>query len=256
MKDIANKLHISTIDENAHALAVRYGLGIECAEFCWAQYMDAERETHLKKAREDAAGIQSLWFHAPFAELAPCAIDPRVRALTRERYLQAVELAAELGISRIVVHGGYIPYVYYPEHYVSESDAFWRDFLREVPSPVVIALENVMEPEPSLLAEIARCVDDPRLGLCLDIGHANCETSRVKPLDWIKPMAPFLKHVHIHDNSGGRDLHLPLGEGNIPMESIIARVTELCPQATFTIENMNAEPSIEWLVEKGFLHDR
>ena len=106
-----------------------------------------------------------------------------------------------------------------------------------------------------VLVEIAQRVDDPRLGLCLDIGHANCETSKEKPLDWIGPMAPYLKHLHLHDNCGGRDLHLPLGQGNIPVESIIERVTELCPDATFTIENMNAAPSVRWLAEKGFLHD-
>jgi sugar phosphate isomerase/epimerase len=256
MKSIREKLHISTIDENAHALAERHGLGIECAEFCWAYYIDAERSAHLKKARADTMGIKNLWFHAPFAEISPCAIDPRVRALTKERYSQSVELARELGIARLVIHGGFIPNVYYPEHYVSESAAFWKEFLKDAPEDITIALENVMEPDPSMLVDVAEAVNDPRLGLCLDIGHANCEITSAKPLEWIEPMAPYLKHVHIHDNTGGRDLHLPLGEGSIPIEEIIEKVIGLAPEATFTIENMNAGPSVEWLIERGFLNDR
>lgn len=256
MTDFSKKLHISTIDENAHALAVKYGLGIECAEFCWAYYIDAEREAHLKKARADTAGIESLWFHAPFAEISPCAIDPKVKALTKERYSQSLEIARELGIKRLVIHGGYIPHVYYPEHYVEESISFWKEFLIDAPEDISIALENVMEPEPSTLVGIAAGVNDPRLGLCLDIGHANCDITSAKPLEWISPMAPYLKHVHIHDNNGGRDLHLPLGEGNVPFEEIIVKVAELASRATFTIENMNAEPSIRRLIEKGFLNDR
>ena len=62
-----------------------------------------------------------------------------------------------------------MPQVYFPEWYVEQSVIFWRDFLRQLPPDMTIALENVMEPEPRLLAEIARQVDDPRLGLCLDV---------------------------------------------------------------------------------------
>lgn len=256
MRDISDKLHISTIDDNAHALAVKYGLGIECAEFCWAQYLDRERDAHIEKARADTEGIENLWFHAPFAEISPCAIDPMVRALTKERYLQSLDTAHKLGIKRLVIHGGFIPNVYYPEHYVSASIVFWKELLSEMPSNILIALENVMEPEPSTLVKIAKGVNDPRLGLCFDIGHANCDITEKKPLEWIGPMAPYLKHVHVHDNTGGRDLHMPIGEGNIPIERILTKIAELCPDATFTIENMNAEPSVKRLIEMGFLNDR
>ena len=256
MRSFAEKLHISTIDERAHELALEHGLGIECAEFCWAQYIDSERAEHIEKALRDVEGIESRWFHAPFAEISPCAIDPRVRELTKERYRQSIGVAAELGIRRIVIHGGYIPYVYFPESYVEGSVRFWREFLLEIPKDVTIALENVMEPDPAMLVEIAKRVNDKRLGLCLDIGHANCETSGLPPLEWIEPMSPYLKHLHLHDNTGGRDLHLPLGEGSIPVECILKRAEGLCPEATFTIENMRSAGSIEWLREKGFLDDR
>ncbi|MBR5949707.1 MAG: sugar phosphate isomerase/epimerase [Clostridia bacterium] len=250
---LVEKLHISSIDERCAILAREHGLGVEIAEFCWAYYIDNEREAHIENCRKMMAGSNSFWFHAPFAELAPCAIDPRARELAFTRYMQAAQIAEQLNVNHLVIHGGYIPYVYYPETYVEQSVIFWKEFLEKAPSGLVIALENVMEPSPEMLVKIAEGVASPRLGLCLDIGHANCIVSKTPPEDWIAPMAEHLFHVHIHDNLGENDLHLPLGEGNIALEHILDTVLDTCPKASFTIENMHAEASIRFLVEKGYI---
>lgn len=115
--------------------------------------------------RKEMEGIGSFWFHAPFAELSPASIDPKVRGVTILRYRQAMEMAASLGISRLVIHSGFIPLVYFPEWFVEQSVVFWREFLEETPEGITIALENVMEPGPEMLVEIVRQVQDRRLGL-------------------------------------------------------------------------------------------
>lgn len=250
---LGTKLHISSIDDDCASIAKMHGLGLEIAEFCWAYYIDNDRSAHMSKCREMMKYADSFWFHAPFAELAPCAIDPRARELAMSRYLQAASIAGELGISRLVIHGGYIPYVYYPETYIEQSSVFWREFLDKTPNGPVIALENVMEPSPEMLVKIAEAVASPRLGLCLDIGHANCIVSKTPPAEWVMPMAPHLFHVHIHDNLGENDLHLPLGEGSIELEKLLDGILEACPRASFTLENMHAQSSVNWLAEKGYL---
>ena len=93
---------------------------------------------------------------------------------------------------------------------MEQSVWFWREFLRDVPADMTLALENVMEPSPETLVSIAAQIDDPRLGLCLDVGHANTCVSETPPMDWIAPMAPWLRHVHLHNNQGDTDLHAPL----------------------------------------------
>ena len=155
----------------------------------------------------------------------------------------------------MVFHGGFIPHVYFPEWYVEQSVRFWREFLRDVPADMTLALENVMEPSPETLVSIAAQIDDPRLGLCLDVGHANTCVSETPPMDWIVPMAPWLRHVHLHNNQGDTDLHAPLGEGNIPMRQIIDTVLQAAPEATFTIENQNALPSLHWLAAQGSIEE-
>ena len=45
------------------------------------------------------------------------------------------------------------------------------------------------------------------------------------------------------------DSHNGLDMGSIPMKQLLNRADELCPQATFTLEVMQAEPSVLWLRE-------
>lgn len=250
---LQEKLYISGMDDRAPSLARQWRLGYETITFCYAPMLDDG--TALPRAQRLTDGIDRLWLHAPFAELIPCAIDPLVRQTAQHRFRQTLAAAQKLGIRQVVLHGGFIPHVYFPEWYVEQSVLFWRDFLQEVPPDFVLALENVMEPSPDTLVSIAAGVDDPRLGLCLDVGHANTCVSRTPPLDWIAPMAPYLRHVHLHNNRGQEDLHAPLDEGTVPMQEIIGAVLEQAPRATFTIENQDALPSLRWLAQQGYIED-
>ena len=244
-ENIRRRLHISGMDSRAVGLARRYGLGVEITELAYAPMLDEPGVVEVLRRKNE--GLRSLWLHAPFAELCPCAIDPLVREVALRRYRQTLAAAQALGVCRVVVHGGFIPLVYFPEWYVEQSVQFWREFLQEVPDGFTIALENVMEPGPQMLADIVRQVDDPRLGLCLDVGHANTQVSTVPPLEWIAPMAPWLRHVHLHNNQGALDAHAGLAEGLIPMEKVLGTLLHLCPGATWTIECQDAEPSVRWL---------
>ena len=250
---LQNRLYLSTIDPQAADLARQYGLGLELADFCYPPALedDAVRAAVGQKMQ----GITRFWFHAPFGEFCACAIDPMVRDIARLRYRQALDRALTLGVRCIVIHGGYLPHVYFPEWYVAQSVKFWREFLCEAPTNVTLALENVMEPSPDTLVAIAEGVNDPRLGLCLDAGHANTCVSSVPPVQWLAPMQPWLRHVHLHSNVGDTDLHQALGEGSIPMEAVLDAVLRAAPEATFTIENQDCRPSLIWLAERGYIEE-
>lgn len=245
------RLFLSTISDFAPQLARSYGTGLEMAEFCYGGNLDQNYAVYEPICRGKMEGVQQFWFHGPFAELCPAAIDPLVRQVTARRYEQAVQEALNHGIRRIVLHGGFVPQVYDPQWFVSEAVKFWRQELPKFPAEVTIALENVMEPEPSLLTELVRQVDDPRLRLCLDVGHANL--SGLPPLDWIAPMAPWLCHVHLHNNDGMTDWHRELDQGDIPMRAVLEAMGDLCPEATWTIETQDGRRSLEWLGKEGFL---
>ena len=245
-------IYLSTIAPDAVPMARKYGVGVEIAEFCTAWNMDerfSEVDTTLQMSLE---GICRTTLHGPFNELFPCAIDKKARALAEERYRQAIDLAKNYGSQKVILHGGYNPWIYYPQWYVEQSVVFWKTFLRKQDPGIQIVLENVLETEPQWLLDIVKGVDDPGLRLCLDIGHVNAYSKR--PLmEWLESWAPYLSHFHIHNNDGSRDQHNALREGNIPMKDFLLRAEELCPDATFTFELMKDEPSMTWLSQNGLI---
>ena len=151
----------------------------------------------------------------------------------------------------MIIHGGYNPRIYFPVWYVEQSVLFWKAFLEEDPG-VQIVLENVLEDDPQWLLDIVKGVDDPRLKLCLDIGHANAY-SGVPVMGWLEAWAPYISHFHIHNNDGSRDQHNALTDGTIPIEQLLVRAQELCPEATYTLELMKDAPSVEWLAENDWI---
>ena len=201
--------------------------------------------------REKLEGIGRKVLHAPFNELFPCAIDRKARALAAERYRQAIDLAKTYGATKVVVHGGYNPWIYYPVWYTEQSIIFWKEFLREDPG-MEIVLENVLETDPQWLLDIVKGVGNPRLKLCLDIGHVNAY-SKIPLNDWLENWAPHISHFHIHNNDTSWDTHSPLTEGTIPMKDLLEKAYLLCPDATFTLELMEAEASVKWMADNDLI---
>lgn len=240
-------IYISTIASDGASVAREYGLGLEIAEYCTAWNMDDRFDQVHPEVLRKICGVPDRLLHAPFNELFPCAIDPKARELAAHRYRQAIALAKGYGAAKVIIHGGYNPRIYYPAWYVEQSILFWRGFLKEDPG-VQIVLENVLEEEPGMLLDIVKGVDDPRLRLCLDVGHVNAY-SEISVMEWLKAWAPYLSHFHIHNNDGSWDTHSPLDCGSIPMGEVLDQADILCPDATFTLELMEASPSVRWLLE-------
>lgn len=243
--------YISTIAPDAGDIARRYGLGLEIAEYCTAWNMDERFADTDAAVRKTVDGVCRRTLHAPFNELFPCAIDPRARALAKERYMQAISLAERYGADRVIIHGGYNPRMYYPVWYVEQSAQFWRGFMAEYTGNMLICLENVFEETPDMLTDIVSAVGDGRLGICLDAGHVNAY-SKIPAIKWIGACAPHIYHYHIHNNAGDMDSHNAVYDGTIPMKELLGAADGLTPRATKALEVLTAQGSAEWLEKNGF----
>ena len=243
------RLFLSTIADDAVQTAREFGLGVELAQFCLAENMD-KTPPDVQASLDAALEVPRRVLHAPFAELCPAAIDPLVRAVTRRRFLQAAALAKRYGAEKMVVHSGFIPLVYYPEWFAPQSAAFWREFLNDVDG-LTLCVENVMETSPDVLRQIAEQVNDPRLRICFDVGHAFCQSGELAP--WLDALAPYSSHVHLHNNHGSFDEHLGLPDGTLDIAAVIRQLEALAPQATYTLEVRSARASVEWLLKEGLL---
>ena len=89
-------------------------------------------------------------------------------------------------------------------------------------TPIRLAVENTPLTGPqecnALFEALARSgrADPDRIGLCFDLGHASlCRATHndyLKFLDLLHPDLPII-HLHLHENWGDRDSHLPLFTG-------------------------------------------
>ena len=87
----------------------------------------------------------------------------------------------------------------------------------------------------------------PALGFHLDVGHAHLARARDEPnraLDLISRFGGRLAHVHVHDNNGVDDLHLPLGAGSVPWSEVVAALKSSGYDGTVTVE-VFAPPYLE-----------
>ena len=76
----------------------------------------------------------------------------------------------------------------------------------------------------------------PTLSFHLDVGHAFIE-NRIKGVrDYIDAFGDRLAHVHMHDNHGKQDEHLPLGKGKIDVREVIRLLKEVNYDRAITFE--------------------
>lgn len=128
----------------------------------------------------------------------------------------------------------------------------WQEYMRDKADDFEIYIENVLEDEPFMIASMMEKITDPRIHACLDTGHAAC-MSNVPVIEWVQTLSPYIGHLHIHDNNGNYDDHLPLGAGATDMKAVIAAAQELCrDDVTYTLESRTSRPAIDWLRENDF----
>ena len=242
------RFYVSELDARAPELALERGMGLEIIGFCAAERMEDEELIASEEVRLRPYARKSL--HAPYYELAPCAIDPLIREVSLKRYRQAVATCMRLGIRRMVVHSGYAPQMYFPQWFVPKSIEFWKDFVRDLPEGFEMLLENVLDVRPEYIRDVCDGVDDKRLRICLDVGHANAY-SPIPVEEWISMLGARIAHVHLHNNDGSRDAHAPLNEGSMDIRRIFELLDAHAPEAEICIESVDALSCLKALEETG-----
>jgi sugar phosphate isomerase/epimerase len=176
--------------------------------------------------------------HAPFFDLSPGAMEPLVRQITRQRLTQALQAAAHLGAHLMVVHPGYDRWRYpnLATAWIGQAAATFTPLLALAEQyDCRLALENIYEDTPTTLTALVDRLDTPWFGHCFDIGHWRLFGSMPQS-EWLTLIAPRLLHLHLHDNRGINDDHLPVGEGIIDYAPLFKLLTGLTEPPSITLE--------------------
>jgi sugar phosphate isomerase/epimerase len=199
--------------------------GFDTIEVCsFPAHLDYHNQTTIARAAERIRrlGMRPASFHAPFADrIDITALDETVRQAAVRELINASDAAAALGVETLVLHPG-------PEQTGRPPETEFIDRMRHAAESlntvadhccqrgVHLVLENMLphllfghiNDLMYLLGSIRNC----DVGACLDTGHAHLSGELASV---IHKLSGHLHMVHVNDNRGDRDDHLPPGEGDI-----------------------------------------
>lgn len=176
--------------------------------------------------------------HGPFMDLSPGGVDPKIKEVTVDRLSRTIEVAQILRPKVVVFHPGYDKWRFDGDVrlWLESSLETWRPLVKKAEAAgLTLALENVFEETPESLCALLEKIDSRSLGFCFDTGHHNVFSS-ASFLTWAESLGPYLKEVHLHDNRGEKDEHLPLGEGTFDFKGFFAVLERLQLHPIYTIE--------------------
>jgi sugar phosphate isomerase/epimerase len=210
-------------------------------------------------ARKLKAASLSCTLHAPFHELSVGALDPFIREASRNKLRKAFNLIEVFEPRSIVCHLGFEDnkHGYKQEKWFNNSLEGWQELLEiaEV-NKTHLMLENTYETSPLQLKEMIEALDSQYARFCLDVGHT-LTFAKNRWQDWLPELEPWLGQLHLHDNHGDRDTHLPIGQGLFDFDSFVAylKVKNLSP--IMTLEPHREEDVVESLLafDKVFTRD-
>lgn len=181
----------------------------------------------------DAAGIgvvgHTAWY-LPFASPVP-----RLRAAAVEEVVSTLPLFAIAGASLVNVHPSPgVRLIGVEQTLAWNVEAFAR--LAEVAAAhgLRLMVENLPDAYESLDAMRALLAADARLGFHLDLGHAQVRGNRTA--GYLEAFANRLAHVHLSDNTGRADDHLPLGAGRLDWKRLVRTLKRTGYDGTITLE--------------------
>jgi sugar phosphate isomerase/epimerase len=172
----------------------------------------------------DAIGSTGLLItvHAPYADLNLATPNYPIWRESIRQVTACIASAAEL-TDRVTFHPGYLS----PSAKLMPDQA-WRRQKEAVieigrcalDHGIIACLENMIGIREFLCRfpeEISGMTEGIEgIGITIDIGHANT----VGKVREFLPILPSARHLHVHDNNGVSDEHLPIGAGNIPWDEV------------------------------------
>ena len=210
--------------------------GFSIIEVCsYPAHLDYHDRDKVKRAAHKIreVGIEPFSFHAPFADhIDITSLDDEQRRNSVRELITASEAAAELGVRYMVLHPGperegRPPAEEFFYHLERACDSVNEVARRCEELGMTLLLENML---PHLLfgriqdmLYIMGAARVRNIGTCLDTGHANLAGDL--PLAMHK-LSCHLRMLHINDNRGGGDEHLPPGEGKVNWHQLITELEQ------------------------------
>lgn len=191
---------------------------------------DIRKSDAVEEFDEASSSVDiDLTVHAPISDMNFATLNGEIWEVVVSQLKEVVEASAVIGAHRVTLHPGHYSPLgeRYPERAQEKNLSALRS-LAEKASKVGVSLsvENLAGIDVFLgrtPEEVFGMVEETGIDFTLDIGHAFIEEELGNFID----SPERVDHLHLHDNEGGGDDHLPIGDGKIPFEGLRGFLGEL-----------------------------
>ena len=234
------------------ALSLREGLFFEPLEFFLPPANgDAEEFNLLCEWYKNSGLVTAL--HGAFIDVNPASSDPAFSELSRSRCHESCSLAKQLGAKQIVFHASAHPFL--RGQYLDTWAARCADFYSELAETyeLGIRVENSQDIDCTPLLKLMQRVRKNDVAVCLDVGHAHYSSTPMEK--WFDVLGEYIQYMHLSDNMGRFDDHLPLGSGSIDWKKVngLWRSLGRNMSATLEVGGINGvEESLRFLRSNGY----
>ena len=176
-------------------------------------------EIDLLEIKRKCKGLK-LTSHLPFYDLNLASVDRHISDYSMKVMIKGLVFCEKLDIRSAVAHFGFNVKLagkaaekwkekFFTQKRLLESEAKKRG--------VDLIWENTYEENFDFFDEILKVSPDTRF--CLDCGHCNCFAD-FSPVEFFDRYGEKVVHLHLHDNDGKEDSHLPPGSGSVDFSAL------------------------------------
>ena len=235
------------------ALAERENLQYEVLELSGPSVLGKSRrpENYYLEWLHENSRAESL--HGCYIDVNPASGDLLFQELSRLRIKESCDIASYLNADSVVIHSSCAVFLRgaYLDHWAGVSAEYFEEIAEEY--SLNFYIENSMDIDTMPIMELMKRVKNPRIGVCLDLGHVNYSRDPVEK--WFDDLGEHIGYIHLSDNMGRYDDHLPLGDGTVDWDRASRLSRELGKKLIFTLETgslENTEKSLGFLKDHGY----
>jgi sugar phosphate isomerase/epimerase len=200
-------------------------------------YTLPEVEVFLAACKSDI-GID-FTVHAPYLKINLASVNEDLRKYSCLQVATLIPFCAELGVKCLTVHAAkqgastLEKLLHSLELLVTQAQKY----------DISICLENTGSDRPGcLLLTNEECIDVcNQTGCMLTIDLVHLFSLNSDPFAVLTKLLPFAKNCHLADTQNHLHLHLPLGQGNLPIYDILALLCQHSYQGKLIIDEVEGE---------------
>ncbi|MCD6407753.1 sugar phosphate isomerase/epimerase [bacterium] len=188
-------------------------LGVECIEIGGPLWRVEKMEEVLKN-RRDIEIILHTEGDPPPDKMNSYNFHTRIASI--ENVKRNIDFAERIDSSKIVLHPP--PFCEFAVDIIKEIVGYGKE------KGVNICIENCKYGIEGIeeLMKYGERIED--LLFTFDTGHCNIGFS---PAEGVKMLGSRISHIHLHDNNGKKDQHLPPGKGNIDFDNFFTELWKI-----------------------------